>query len=60
MILCLGCTYEEADTQLLLYAYHAALHITQKKTLIKTVDTDVVVVLADLFRQRLLQDMNPG
>ena len=37
------CTHEEADTRLLLHANHAALH-GHLKTLIRTVDTDVVVL----------------
>ena len=39
----IGCTYEEADTQMFVNASHAVQHSLEKILLI-TVDTDVVVI----------------
>ena len=45
------CNQEEADTRLILHAYHAAC-ASYKKISIRTVDTDVLV-LAVSFRHRI-------
>ena len=49
------CTHEEADTRILLHAAHAG--ITESKIMIKTVDTDVLVLCATMFESFNLNDL---
>ena len=44
------CNHEEADSRIMLHAAHAAHHNGYKKILIRTVDTDVVVLAVVLAR----------
>ena len=44
------CNHEEADSRIMLHAAHAAHHNGYKKILIRTVDTDVVVLAVALAR----------
>lgn len=50
------CTHEEADTRLLLHATDAGRNGYQK-VMIRTVDTDVVVLCISLFTQMNLQEL---
>ena len=43
------CTHEEADTRMLLHVYHAAHH-GHDKLLVRTVDTDVVVLAVSVVQ----------
>ena len=50
------CTHEEADTRLLLHAAHAAATGCQR-AMVRTVDTDVVVLCTALFTQTNLEEI---
>ena len=49
------CTHEEADTRILLHAAHAGT--TESKIMIKTVDTDVVVLGVTMFESLNLTEL---
>jgi len=49
------CNHEEADSDIMLHAAHAA-HSGHKKILIRTVDTDVVVLARTPFTHRILKE----
>ncbi len=50
------CSHEEADTRLLLHAYHTA-NQNNKKILIRTVDTDVVVIATATFQHMNVEEL---
>ncbi len=50
------CTHEEADTRLLLHANHSA-NQNNKKILIRTVDTDVVVIDTEALQHMNVEEL---
>jgi hypothetical protein len=48
-----NCNHEEADTRIAVHLLHAARDNINKNILVKTVDTDVVVILVAAFRKVL-------
>lgn len=52
------CSHEEADTRIVVHVYHAIIDEEVKTVLVRTVDTDVVVVLIGKFH--FLKGANPS